>query len=96
MGTDRIDWREDALCSKGRDEQHRAAGVDVSSDDFFHVDLSNEPGRRHVARVLAICNVCPVLAECRNYVLTEDPDPRWAIIGGLIPTEIKRLKRGAA
>lgn len=93
MGTDRIDWREDALCSAPFVEQVRVAGVFATPDDFFHIDESNAPGRIHLARVRAVCDACPVLAECAVYALTEEPDA-WGVLAALTPREQQRRKNG--
>lgn len=95
MGVDRIDWRQDGICGKPQ-EQQRLVGYWLDSDEFFQVDMSTKQGRSHVDRCKTVCRACPVLAECREYALFFDPDPRWAVIGGLAPNDIARARKGAA
>lgn len=94
MGSDRIDWREDALCSASPAEQVRVAGVYATSDEFFHIDESNKPGLLHLARLRAVCRACPVINECATYALTEEPDA-WGVLGGMTPAEQRERKTGA-
>lgn len=93
MGSDRIDWREDALCSAPLTEQVRLAGVFATPDDFFHIDESNTPGRIHLARLRAVCKACPVINECAMYALTEEPDA-WGVLAGMTPAEQRTHKNG--
>lgn len=47
--------------------------------------------RVRVARAKSICQVCPVLDECREWALT-DPDPAYGLIaGGMTPRERSRV-----
>ena len=75
-------WQEDALCTGGQ------AGL------FFppsSAERKDERERRE-ARAKAICAVCPVVEECRDYALTiREPYGIW---GGY--TESERRRAAAA
>ena len=94
LSADRFDWRDDALCAALGDKHERGEAGGIPLDDWHHVDVVGEPWR--VQRLLDCCNNCPVLAECRDYALTEDPDPKWAVWGGLLPTQIVKLRKKVA
>lgn len=95
MSSDRIDWREDALCAQPMKEQVKAAGVFATPDDFFHIDITRRIGRVHLDRLRMICNACPVKTDCLEYALTEEPDA-WGVLGGLTPGEQGKAKGAAA
>jgi hypothetical protein len=73
------DWRARALC----------AGADPEL--FFP---TNEPPERHDPRnrrALAMCEVCPVLAQCREWAL--DTGQAYGIAGGLTAGERRQVLR---
>lgn len=70
------EWLADALCAQ------------VGGELWFPED-----GARYEARAAKeICEVCPVLAECREWVLS-GPDSGHGVVGGLTGLERRRLRR---
>ena len=75
------EWHYRAACAE----------LDVAEADrlfFPKVGQSVEPAR-------AICRECPVLAECREWALSQGENLH-GVWGGTAPGERKRLRRGAA
>lgn len=58
--------------------------------------IGSKGGRVAAARAKAVCAACPVADECRDWALTELPDPslRYGHWGGLEPCELIQLKHG--
>jgi WhiB family redox-sensing transcriptional regulator len=72
-------WQDDAECAE-------------IATEFFFPDEHNAAAGNY-RRAKAICDVCPVVAECLEYALSSGE--RFGMWGGLTPPERLRL-RGAA
>lgn len=72
-------WRHDAACF----------GEDL--DLFFPVGVAG-PAVWQVSQAKAICEDCPVRAQCLEYALRSGQD--HGIWGGLTPQERRELRRG--
>ncbi len=65
--------------------------------ELFCVDDKRGRGRATrtpiaIANAKAVCNTCPVIHECRQWVCTSIPDPTpHCVAGGLTPRERPRL-----
>ncbi len=70
------DWREDAAC------RYPPHGVDA--DDWFALWITLDD-RARVERVKAVCDDCPVRAQCLDYAL--DTRQPYGIWGGLTTHE---------
>jgi hypothetical protein len=75
-------WLEQAACN----------GVDV---DVFVVHIkphNTGAAATHIklAKALAICRQCPVIAECAAYMTTWPDPPRDIVIANLTPKEARR------
>lgn len=79
-----IDWKNRAACAD-------------KPQDWWFPDGEQSDGRGRIkptadrkayARAKAVCDLCPVQAECLDYAL---PVERWGMWGGLMPNELSRL-----
>ena len=80
-----------------KDWYHRAECRDIEDPSiFFPIDtLWSQPGnRKNITTARAVCRRCPVSAECLEWAI-ESGEP-WAIAGGMLPAERRKLVRQAA
>lgn len=73
----------------------QAACRDRNAELFFHSDHERGPSRAmRTAKAKAVCEICPVVAVCLQYALTQ-PEP-YGIWGGLDEHEREALIRERA
>lgn len=80
-------------------ERARCSEYSATADDWFvgaaeHAQLNGQDAETR--RAVAICNTCPVIAECAAYAI---PNEVYGVFGGLTPharREIRRKRREAA
>lgn len=83
------DWRDAAAC--------RGHGEVMTARDLTDFTRKSRLARQRVAAAKAICAQCPVIDQCRAWVLGEDMDPcPWGVVAGMIPQErnANRRERG--
>ena len=66
--------------------------------DEFCLFLPSKPkaaDRQRIAAAVAICQTCPVIAECRERAITMPDTARiyGSVVGGMTPTELNRARR---
>ena len=77
------EWMQDAAC-RGRD-----------TEMFFPVKgQASGKAAQEIERAKAVCLACPVLAECRDYILSDHPryEDDYGIYGALTPEERHRAR----
>lgn len=79
------DWRHQAECRNIEDPSI-----------FFPIDtMWSQPGnRKNIAAAKAVCRRCPVSAECLEWAI--ESGESWAIAGGMLPAERRKMVRQAA
>jgi WhiB family redox-sensing transcriptional regulator len=80
-----------------KDWRHRAACRDVEDPEiFFPIDtMWSQPGNEdNIAMAKAVCRECPVSAECLEWAI--ESGEAWAVAGGMLPAERRKLVRQAA
>lgn len=84
LAVERLAWQRDAAC------------VEVDPDLFFPA-VPQAAGRdtAQTAAARGVCRACPVLEECREWVLATVPSryDKYGVVGGLVPAE-RREARG--
>jgi WhiB family redox-sensing transcriptional regulator len=70
----------------------------MDSAFFFHPDGERGPARsRREARAKAICQACPVLAQCRTHAMTvQEPYGIWGGLGEIERRQLFLRQRRAA
>lgn len=72
------------------DWQRHAARREMDSEHFFHPDAERGQAReRRVASAKAVCDSCPVMAECRRYALAAEE--QFGVWGGLDERERREM-----
>ena len=61
---------------------------------FFPAAGRNESTGTNIARAVAICRTCPLLADCREWALEQPPSQLHGIWGGTTWSERRRLAVG--
>lgn len=80
------DWAQDGLC--------------LGSDAWLLTPAARRDRSRRsreVTQVVEECGQCPVLEDCRSWVMGHDEDPcQWHVVAGMTPKERNaiRLSRG--
>jgi WhiB family transcriptional regulator, redox-sensing transcriptional regulator len=74
-------WQEEASCR------------DLDPEMFF-IEAHTAETRQDKAAAIAVCNACPVAAECLAYAL--EHDERYGIWGGTSAADRRMMKRGRA
>ncbi len=67
-----------------------SAGCAGTPDEWWFPSVQH-PNRRKERTAKVICGRCPVIVECLSWAL--EVDDRWAILGGLTPTERANISR---
>ena len=82
-GEDRPAWQDSALCAQ-------------SDPDAWYPSAETDEQKTGVgpAKVKALCDICPVRAECLAAAL--ENDEQHGIWGGTTPQERRKMKWGAA
>lgn len=76
------DWAHDGLCLG-------------SQAWLLTASARRERGRyaREVVQVVATCQRCPVLEQCKSWVMGHDEDPcAWHVVAGMTPKERNRIR----
>lgn len=73
-----LDWRARAACR------------DVEPDLFFPTAVNGAALAAAERRALAVCRMCPVVADCRSWAVVEQPH---GIAGGLTEDERRRARQ---
>jgi len=71
------------------DWRHHARCQDVDGDLFFPVGTTG-PADQQIQAAKAICTLCPVREECRDWALDRNDAGIW---GGLTEEERRRIRR---
>jgi WhiB family redox-sensing transcriptional regulator len=74
----------------------RCADADLDPDQWFPVSSEAGKARREAAAALAVCNSCPVRAECLALSLQHWEIGQHGVWGGLVAPERARLRRRIA
>lgn len=97
VGPPRPDWHDQAACGTFYVETGYDAWYGLNEDETHngerYVGGSIDRGHRDWART--VCGRCPVVAECLEFALT-DPAGEFGIWGGLMPEQIRKLRRERA
>ena len=75
------------------DWRHRARCQDVDGDLFFPVGTTG-PADAQIQAAKAICALCPVIQECRQWALNAGTDADFGIWGGLDEAERREIRTG--
>ena len=73
--------------------QARCADVSLDADEWFPVSAHRESARREAAAAIAICDACPVRAQCLTLSLRHWSIGQHGVWGGLVPAERSALRR---
>lgn len=66
----------------------------IDPELFFPLTIASSQGQAQVAEAKAVCEPCPVRAECLAWAL--EALPEFGIAGGLTPEERRELTLGVA
>lgn len=78
------DWAHDGLC--------RGSGAWLLTSSARR-DRSRYS--REVVQVIETCRLCPVLEDCRTWVMGHDEDPcTWHVVAGMTPKDRTRARQG--
>jgi WhiB family redox-sensing transcriptional regulator len=83
----------------GGDWRQRGACLEEDPELFFPISESG-PGEKQIEEAKAVCGRCPVLAECRVWVLDNPRLFEYGVFAGTTPderrAEVRRRRRGDA
>jgi hypothetical protein len=73
--------------------QARCADADIDADRWFPVNPKPARARREAADAIAVCDDCPVRAQCLAWSLEHWTVGQHGVWGGLVPAERAVLRR---
>jgi WhiB family transcriptional regulator, redox-sensing transcriptional regulator len=73
--------------------QAQCADTDLDADLWFPVNPHPVRARREAAEAIAICDACPVRAQCLAWSLEHWTLGQHGVWGGLVPADRAALRR---
>lgn len=90
-----MSWREEALCSPGRVPSWAKEG-DWFAGFGVNVRGSAKGSTRARERAKAVCRSCPVITDCKQFILSQRKVDRVGVWGGVVYVQQHRDREAAA